>query len=911
MSVMRTLAALATKRPWQILATMAVVTAVSLSFSAGLTDRLSGQGFAAADSESNKALDALADVTDVDVRGEYVALVQYGKPVDSAGGRKLVDKVARKFDRDEDIAVVKSPFSDSEVDESLISKDGRSAIVIANLKPEAPEGAAFERLRDPIDAIPRVQLGGGDVVMHTVSETVEQDLKRAELIAFPLLFLIALFVFRGLIAAMLPLLVGGITIPVTFALIRMFDGFTDLSVFALNLTTGLGLGLAIDYSLLLVTRFREEIAAGAETAEAVRRTVGTAGRTVVFSAVTVAAALGSMAIFPLKFLYSMGIGGATVALVSATVALTVVPALLMLLGPRIDRFGIPRRSAEHSMAQWHRLAEWVMRRPALVAISTITLLAVMTLPAAAIKFTSVDSTVLGRDVAPRVVQQAVDSDFPRNDANARLWVLLQSDNFDAVSVGREARKVRRSANALRKDSQQLERRSARLQAGALAGSPAQMQAEAARIKREAASLERRSTRLESRRRTLERRADRLERFTDRIDAYAERVKAVPGVEAIGETTAMGKGTWRFEVYTDDTLYAPGTQQAVNDIRSLSAPTARKVGGTSAAFVDQRRAILSRTPHALALIGLVTFIALFMMTGSVILPIKTFLMNLITLGATFGVLVWIFQEGHLESLLRYESQGAMEMTQPVLLFALAFGLATDYGVFLLSRIKELHDDGESDHDAVANGVARTGRVISSAALLFCVAIICFSTSGIVFIKELGIGAALAVAIDASIVRVMLVPALMTMLGRWNWWAPAPLRRFHDRFGISEGPSAGAPARVAPAGGLVAQPDPTPVAPLASPLGGSSSRPFAWGADPPTGSGLTFLDPGQDQVANSPQVISSNGHAPAEQNGDQPGLTIGIVWNSRRARSWHVTFAAGRNRAAKKASSQIERGASSPQ
>lgn len=827
---------------------MAVVTALSLLFSSGLTSRLSSQGFVAANSESNKALDVLADVTDVDVRGEYVALIQLGKPVDSASGRKLVDKVVRKFEGDPDIAVVKSPFSDSKTDKTLISKDGESAIVIANLKPDAHEGDAFERLRDPIDSMPRVRLGGGDVVMNTVSETIERDLKRAEMLAFPLLFLIALFVFRGLIAALLPLLIGGITIPVTFALIRVFDGMTDLSVFALNLTTGLGLGLAIDYSLLLVTRFREELAFGAETGDAVRRTVATAGRTVFFSAITVAAALGSMSIFPLKFLYSMGIGGATVALVAATVALLVLPALLMLLGPRIDRFAIPRRSAEHSVEQWHRLAEWVMKRPALVAITTITLLAVMTAPAVGIRFTSVDSTVLGRELSPRVVQETVESDFPRNDANAGLWVLLQSKNFDAVSVGREARKVRRQAADLRRDSAALARRSARLQAGALAGSPAAMQAEAASIKRKSQSLERRASKLETRRKTLERRADRLERFTDRIDAYAKQVKKLPSVEAVGETTPMGKGTWRFEVYSDGTLYAPSTQQVVRDIRGLSPPTAQKVGGTSASFVDQRDVILQRTPHALALIALVTFLALFMMTGSVILPVKTFLMNLVTLGATFGVLVWIFQDGHFESLLGYESQGAMEMTQPVLLFALAFGLATDYGVFLLSRIKELHDHGQSDHDAIANGVARTGRVISSAAILFCVAIICFSTSGIVFIKELGIGAALAVAIDASIVRVLLVPALMTMMGHWNWWAPASLRRFHDRFGISEGPSAGpAPALAARPVAVIPSREVAPQAAApARPYGGDTSLPFAWGVEDPATTNGTVADPRQSAV-----------------------------------------------------------------
>jgi RND superfamily putative drug exporter len=869
--MMRTLANLATRRPWRLLATMVVVTAVSLVFSSGLTDRLSGQGFVATNSQSNKALDALADVTDVDVRGEYVALVDYGKPIDSTGGRRLVDKVVRKFERDEDIAIVKSPFSHARTDKALISKDGDSAIVIANLEPDAPEGAAFDRLRDPIDSIPKVHLGGGDVIMHTVSETVERDLRRAELIAFPLLFLIALFVFRGLIAALLPLLVGGITIPVTFALIRMFDGFTDLSVFALNLTTGLGLGLAIDYSLLLVTRFREEIATGVDTPEAVRRTVGTAGRTVVFSAITVAAALGSMTIFPLKFLYSMGIGGATVALVSATVALTILPALLMLLGPRIDRFGIPRRSAEHSMAQWHRLAEWVMKRPAVVATATLALLALLAAPALAIKFTSIDATVLGHGVSPRVVQHAVDSDFPRNDANAGLWVLLQSKRFDAVAIGRTARRVRRDAVALRRDQARIERRSAQLQAGALAGSPGQMQAEAASLKRHSASLERRASRLDSRRRSLKRRVDRLDRFTDRVDDYAKRVKAVPGVEAVGKTTVMGTGAWRFEVYSKDSLYSPATQQVVKDIRGLSPPTTRKVGGTSAAFVDQREVILGRTPHALALIAIVTFLALFMMTGSVVLPIKTFLMNLITLAATFGVLVWIFQDGRLEGLLQYKTQGAMEMTQPVLLFALAFGLATDYGVFLLSRIKELHDDGESDHDAVANGVARTGRVISSAALLFCVAIVCFSTSGIVFVKELGIGAALAVAIDASIVRVMLVPALMAMLGRWNWWAPGPLRRFHDRFGFSEGPSAGRPTVGSP-------------------------RPFAWGADEPLPSGLTRFDSVDPATDAGSLAVTTGGPTPAEQNGKQPGLMIRVAWNSRRARSWHVTLAAGREQTA---------------
>lgn len=797
MLIFRSIAKLATTRPWLIILVMGAVAAISLTFSPGLSDRLSGRGFAHPDAESSLALDRLADATGSDVRAEFIALISLDEAVDSPAGRELVEKVERRFERDEDVALVRTPFNGrgDDVEKTLISKDGEQAIVVANLDPDAPEDAAYERLAGAFDELPQVKLGGAEVAQHTVSATIAEDLKRAELMAFPLLFLIALFVFRGLIAALLPILVGAITIPVTFALIRMFDGFTDLSVFALNLTTGLGLGLAIDYSLLLVTRFREEIAAGAETPEAVRRTVATAGRTVAFSAMTVAAAIGAMMIFPLKFLYSMGIGGATVALVSAAVALALVPALLMLLGTRIDRFGIPRRSAEYSMSMWHRLATGVMKRPVTVTIATVSLLLVLTIPVMKIDFTSVDATVLGKTVAPRVVQETVDGRFPPGDANSSAWVLLKSDRYDAVELGRDARKLKRDANDLKRDQRELQRDAAKLAAGAYAGDPARMRSEAASIERRSDSLKRRADRIETRSDAIERRSDRLEKFTDRVDAYADQVAEQPEVARVGEVEVVGEGAWKFDVFPRGSQYSQTAQNAVEQIRALDAPAARWVAGDSAAFVDQRDSILERTPLALGLIAVFTFIVLFLMTGSVVLPVKTFIMNLLTLGATFGVLVWIFQDGRLEGVLGYESQGAMEMTQPVLLFALAFGLATDYGVFLLGRIKEFYDSGMSNEDSVATGVSRTGRVISSAAVLFCVAILSFSTSGIVFIKELGVGAALAVAIDASIVRALLVPALMAILGDWNWWAPAPLRRLHARIGIDEGPSAGAPVTAA--------------------------------------------------------------------------------------------------------------------
>lgn len=789
----RLLPRITTSRPLLIVFLMAVLSAVALSQGAGLAERLSGEGFTNDGAESSKALDQIAEATGADMRSQVIALIDAGRPIDSRRGRSLVRKVTRAFDKEPDMKIVNGPFDDGETDRSLISKDGRSAIVVGNLKDDNPKSDAPDRLFDKFAGDEQVTLGGWELTQRAVNETIASDLRRAELLAFPLILLIALFVFRGLIAALLPLLVGAITIPVTFALIRVFNDLSELSVFALNLTTGMGLGLAIDYSLLMVTRFREELAAGSETQEAVRRTINTAGRTVAYSAITVAGATAALMVFPLKFLFSMGVGGATVALVSAVVALTLLPAMLMLLGKRIDRFGIPRRSAEHSIAAWHGLASRVMARPVPVIAITTALLVALALPVAGIRFTSVDATVLKRGADARVVQEAVDNDFPRNDANSTLWAVVASDRYDAVKVNRDAKKLRRDARRVERDSNALKRDARDLRVAMLTpgADPAELKREQSRIDRESKRVKRAASRIDDRKKRLDRAADRLDRFERRLKRYAKNIRTVDGVDATGKLEVAGKHTWRFDIYTGAKRYAQPTQQAVRDVRSLEAPGERWVGGTSASFVDQRDTIMDHVGLALALIGGITFIALFLMTGSIVLPLKTFIMNLLTLGATFGILVAIFQENRLESLLGYEGQSALEMTQPVLLFAIAFGLATDYGVFLLSRIKELHDGGQTNSEAVANGVARTGRVISSAALLFCVSILSFSTSEIVFVKELGIGTALAVAIDATIVRAMLVPALMAVLGKYNWWSPRPLRLLHAKIGLSEGPGVGEP------------------------------------------------------------------------------------------------------------------------
>lgn len=708
------LASVTTRRPGRVLIVAAIVSVFCLAISSGLPQRLATQGFANEGAESQKALDAISDATGVDPTEDIIAVVTApdGKKIDTPAGHKQVDAVAKKLAALDGVIGLEVPFGDPAPGRnasSAVTKDGRSAIVYARTVPHAADSDLAEQAIDALAGDNQVKLGGALVAQHYISSTVSHDLERSELIAFPLLFLISLFVFRSLIAALLPLLIGAITIPLTMAMLSFYNELTSLSVFALNLTTGLGLGLAIDYSLLTITRYREELENGLEPRDALLTTMNTAGRTIGFSAMTVAGAILVLAIFPLKFLYSMAFAGSTVAIASALVALTVLPAALMLLGPRLDRFSIARKSLDASTARWYRLAQGVMKRPLIVALSVTALIVILMLPIRNLAFTSVDSTVLPATNQAHIVQLAQENDFPDD---AKATVLVQAD----------------------------------------------------------ATAEERS----------------------KVAALRKQVLKVDGVTGATPAQYLGLNTWTFDVQTKQTFYEPAALDAVDGIRALHSSVPHRVGGVSAVFVDQRATILDRVPLALLLILVVTFIVLFLMTGSVVLPIKTFIMNLLTLGATFGILTWIFGEGHLEGILDYKSQNALEMTQPVLLFVMAFALATDYGVFLLGRIKELHDQGMPSDESVARGLSHTGRVITSAALLFCVAIGAFSLSGIVFIKELGLGTGLAVAIDATLIRALLVPALMTLLGEYNWWAPRWMKRLHAKIGFSEGPSSGSVA-----------------------------------------------------------------------------------------------------------------------
>ena len=588
------------------------------------------------------------------------------------------------------------------------SRDGRSAFVAATFFRGVEEDEVAARLEARATQVPGVAIGGPVPAGEQVSEQITEDLGRAEMLAFPILFLLSLWVFRGVVAALLPLAVGMTTILTTFLLMRGVNEVEPMSVFSINLIIGMGLGLAIDYSLFVVSRFREELERGREVRDALAATMRTAGRTVVFSAVTVAAAVGSLIVFPQRFLFSMGIGGALVALVAMVVSLTLLPALLAAVGHRVNALS-PRRwrramhreaSAERS-GFWYRLSQLVMRRPGPIAAGTALLLIVVGTSFARIDFTGVDASVLPPERSARVVDDALRTEFPANRSTP-------------VTIAVRA--------------------------------PESARAE--------------------------------------VERFAERVAALPGAADAEPVVARAGDRWRVQIVADGTPLSEPAKDLVAAVRAQPAPFSFGVTGQTASFVDQQSSLGSHLPIAVALLATTTLVLLFLMTGSLILPVKTLLMNLLTLSAAFGLLVLIFQDGRLEGLLDYTSQGALESSQPILLFAIAFGLSTDYGVFLLTRIKEARDAGHDDAEAVALGLERTGRIVTFAALLFVIAIGAFATSEIIFIKQVGVGTALAVIVDATIVRALLVPSLMKLLGRWNWWAPRPLARLHQRIGLRE-------------------------------------------------------------------------------------------------------------------------------
>jgi uncharacterized membrane protein YdfJ with MMPL/SSD domain len=685
-------------------------------FGSSVANHLSPYGANDPATQSVQATNRFQAATDRGIDPGVVALIHVGD-VHTRAAQNRVDQVANQLRRGPDVASVVSYYETRSP--AMVSKDGASTYVLAYFRPRSDTALKndAQTIENGFAGQRDVTLGGQLVANAQVNTQVSHDLEHAELLAFPLVFLLSLLFFRSLVAALLPPLLGGLAIVATFFALRIIAGFVDLSVFALNLTTGLGLGLAIDYSLFMVSRYREESTKSGFGVEALRRTVGTAGRTILFSSLTVAAAVASLTIFPQRFLYSMGIAGALVALLAASLALTVLPALLSVLGPRVNALAPARlaRAAQRDARPmesgfWYRLSRLVMRRPAAIAIVSTACLIALGIPFfTQVKFTTVDASVLPASASARHVNDVLNAQFPPN-RGAPLDVVI--------------------------------------------GVPANSSA---------------------------------------ARALETHLSTLSDVSAVEPAQPAGPHMSLIVVAPVQPPLSDATQHLVRQVRGMRSPFYVGVAGETAAYLDLEHSLAVHLPAVLATVVATTMIILFLMTGSVVLPIKAVIMNALGLCAMFGILVLVFQDGNLEGLLSYRSLGALDATQPILLFAVGFGLATDYGVFLLSRIKEARDAGASDHDAVAIGLERTGRVVTAAALLFAVALGAFSTSEIVFVKELGLGAVLAVLIDASIIRALLVPSLMMLLGPLNWWAPRPLRRFHDRFGLREGAPPVAAAR----------------------------------------------------------------------------------------------------------------------
>ena len=695
------------RRRWSILVASALLMVVGAVWGTGLFGSLSPAGFSDPGSESALAATTLAaDVprTAADVVVVYSAPEGSGLTVDDPEFERAIAAVGTALPA-ADVAAFTTYWSTGG-SPGFVTADGTSTYAIVRLEGSTEEelAAAYAGVRDALVADGLVtQRGGAAAIGDSINTQIQSDLARAETISFIALGILLVVVFGSLASASLPLAIGGIAILGAFTALRLLTFVTDISIYSLNIVTMLGLGLAIDYGLFMVSRFREQLALGDDVESAVVATMATAGRTVAFSGITVAVSLGAMLLFPLDFLRSMGLGGMAAVLVAMVAALTTMPALLSVLGRRIDAGRMPwyhpgSGAAANDDGAWARLAAGVMRRPIAVTAVTVAVLVLLGLPFLRVTFGGIDARALPSSSEARVATALAAEEFPS----------LGGESVDVVLT---------DAGALRADV---------------------------------------------------------------LEAYAGALGALPG--AVGATVAVlpsagTNGTAVVSVGLTGEAVDEPARQLVADIRATAPPSGTEalVGGRTADLVDRLDSLRSHLPLAAGYLFVATFLLLFLAFGSLVLPIKAIVMNILSLSATLGVLVWGFQDGHLAGPLGFTSTGTLEATQPLLIIALAFGLSMDYEVFLLSRIREEWDGSHDNRRAVQLGLQRTGRIITSAALLFVVVIIAFSTSGITFIKMIGVGMTVAVIVDATIVRALLVPATMALLGRWNWWLPQPLQR----------------------------------------------------------------------------------------------------------------------------------------
>jgi RND superfamily putative drug exporter len=712
--VFETLGRFTYRRRRLVLAVTGVFVLAALAWGTGVFGSLANGGFEAPDTEAARAVRTIEQSVGRTGTDVIVLYRSDDRTVADPAYRRGVENHLNGLPREDVVAsatywTTRSP--------AFVAGDQRTTYAVLTLAGADPEQrlASYHRIADAVRAAPAgldVQVGGEIAVFDEVNTQTEHDIVQAETISLPIVLVLLVVVFGGLVAASLPLFVGGLAILGAFVVLRGLSLVTDVSVFSINIVTMIGFGLAIDYALFVVTRFREQLAAGDDVEAALVRTMSTAGRTVAFSGITVGVAISSLVLFPVMFLRSMAYGGAAAVAVAMVAALTALPALLGVLGHRVDKLRLPgfRRhvggGAGHGA--WYRLAQNVMRRPIRYVVVLVPLMLLLGIPFLQAQLGGVDHRALPDGAASREVTETLQRDF----AGAGGSDVLVAVRFAAPPADAAA---------------------------ALTGYVGQL--------RQVKDVE-----------------------SVRVGGYADGVASVI-------------------VHTHYTAQELPARDVVKGVRAVAAPpgTSVEVGGETAALLDLLHVLAERAPWMAGFIVLVTFVLLFVAFGSLVLPAKALLMNVLSLSASFGAMVWIFQDGNLAGLLDFTPAGFLDATNPVLLFAVLFGLSMDYEVFLLSRIREEYDRTGDNTQAVALGLQRTGGIITSAALLLIIVVAAFATSGIVFVKMIGVGLVIAIFLDATVVRALLVPATMRLLGRANWWAPAPLARWWQRHGFREEPA----------------------------------------------------------------------------------------------------------------------------
>ena len=685
--------------------------------------QLQAGGYENPNSDSTKVTKLLASEFDQNVP-EIVAVVDFQADATSEASADVASRLTTKFKRMDGVSRVTSYYSLGRP-ASLLSLDGKAVYFFIELDPKATDSEVAGRFEKSFahgfEGV-KVYLSGSAIITNEINETISRDLASAESIAVPIVVILLLFVFGSVVASGVPLLVAGLSIGGSLFFVWVSTQIGDTSVFAVNLITAMGLGLGIDYALLMVNRFREERKRGHDVELAVQNTIATAGRTVLFSGLTVSIVTGAMWFFPQTFLHSLAVGGVAVVLMAVASALIPLPALLRLLGDRINKGKVLRGDlAPKDTGAWASVSRFVMRFPVPILLVTVLGLGALFSLSSGAQFSQVDDRILPKDSRAVVASNQVRDRFSGREG-APMEIIVKGGNDDAVL-----------------DYAMALSRKKHVQRVQFAGGIASQD-----------SLD----------------AGYAPYFADYVAGDYQRVVVI---------------------YDNIEPRSPEGQQFTIEARAIKHPGLDDVliGGSAAIYTDAQQGIEFNLLPAVLWIVIATLVLLFLFTGSVILPIKAVLLNLVSLGAVVGVLNWVFAKGSLEWLTGdFINTGTIDTSSLVLLAVIGFGLSMDYELFLLSRIKEQHDRGLSTIDSVSLGLQRSGRIITAAAVVLAVSFAAFAFSGVVIMKMLGVGISLAILIDATIVRALMVPALMRLFGEWNWWAPKWLKWVYDRFGLKD-------------------------------------------------------------------------------------------------------------------------------